>query len=59
VSLRVVTSLRITKAAMISNTPMTTSQMPTTRVNIAIESTGHARTTMPAITAITPKKIPD
>jgi hypothetical protein len=53
----VLPALRIWKADTISNTPMTTSQMPATRAKMTIESNGHARTTIPAMMLVTATKI--
>jgi hypothetical protein len=36
---------------------MTISQIPTTRASVTIESKGHARTTIPAMMLMTPKKM--
>src|SRR5262249_45754706 len=45
------------KPEMISTTPRTISQMPTTNANVTIESNGYASTTKPARTLTMPKKI--
>ena len=52
-----VPGVRSCKPEMISKTPMTISQMPTTRVSVTSDSKGELSTTTPAMIVMMPKKM--